>query len=111
VTVETTNVRITAATLGYEDHGILTSYVKWEANSMGGGFGGFILTVPETVSIWVRAILDVFGVDDWSRIKGQLARVRLNGGTTVALGHIIEDRWVTLDELRTAMQAAEARLA
>lgn len=70
--------RIESTTLGFEDHGILSSYVMLEygrpGEKMGGsgqGFGGYILGGPG-MAIWVKGVLDAVGVSDWSSLKGKM---------------------------------------
>jgi hypothetical protein len=40
------NAKIADVQLGFEDHGILTSFVFWEGDGGGGGFGGLNLGGP-----------------------------------------------------------------
>jgi hypothetical protein len=48
---------------------------------------------------WITGIMDVLGVDDWSKVPGQFARVRREGGLIRAIGHIVEDRWFEADSI------------
>lgn len=101
------NARITSASLGLEGHGLPSSMICWESGGSGGGFGGLHLGGP-AMSIWVTRILSLFGYDDWSQLRGTYIRVRTGGlgGQTHAIGHIIEDKWVTIAELQDDMKAA-----
>lgn len=74
---ERTLARIEKATLGYEDHGLLTSYIFLEyaqagqrVGGSGQGFGGRILGGHFTTH-WIKGVLDAVGVDEWSKIEGQ----------------------------------------
>lgn len=46
----------------------------------------------------IRSILHVVGVNKWEDLKGKNVRTRTNG-VIVGLGHIMEERWVSLHEL------------
>lgn len=102
---ESFNATITAARLGFEDHGLPSSMICWETEGAGGGFGGLHLGGP-AMAIWVTRILGLFGYEDWSQLKGTHIRVRAQGigGRTLAIGHIIKDKWVTMDELQVEMR-------
>jgi hypothetical protein len=76
--LETTLARITNASLGYEDHGLLTSFLMLEyaetgarIGGTGQGFGGYSLGGKYT-NRWVMGVLDATGAKDWSEVKGKL---------------------------------------
>lgn len=90
--LEWENMRVRQTMLGYEDHGILSSSLMFEASSSGQGFGGRCLGNPECFKNWVCGVLAVFGFDEWERIAGNLARVGREKpyGLIVAIRPIIE---------------------
>lgn len=93
------NVKITRATLGLEDHGIPTSYLICEWNSSGQGFGGYDLSHRNAMCNWVQGIQRVLGVEDWSKVAGQFCRIRRDDTYIVAIGHIVDERWFTKDDI------------
>lgn len=70
--------RIRSATLGFEDHGILTSFLNLEyaepgrrIGSTGQGFGGYGLG-GEYASRWIEGVLTAVGVTDWADLPGKM---------------------------------------
>ena len=73
--------RITGTMLGFEDHGILSSYVYLEyatpGEKIGGsgqGFGGYGLR-GKFASFWLDGVLKAVGVDEWEKLKGKMVWV------------------------------------
>lgn len=73
--------RITKATLGFTDHGILSSFIMLEygypgakLGGSGQGFGGYALGGGYGER-WIKGILNAVGVDDWSKLEGQMVWV------------------------------------
>lgn len=108
---EIVNGRISSTSLGIQDHGILTFWLYLEWHGAGQGLGGYVLDGPDKDNRgyrpgWglgltcIRKILETVGVDEWEKLKGQLVRIKLNGGWGSSeppeIGHIIEDRWFDL---------------
>lgn len=64
------------ASLGFEDHGFLSSFIHLDFAGSGQGFGGLVLGKQGNESAtfltekWVRSILRVAGVDDWGKLQG-----------------------------------------
>jgi hypothetical protein len=100
------NAKIADVQLGFEDHGILTSFVFWEGDGGGGGFGGLNLGGPG-LSIWVEKVLRNFEVSDWSKLKGTFIRVRSNGigSRTEEIGHILKDQWISIAGIQESIRA------
>lgn len=105
------NGRITSTSLGIQSHGILTLWLYLEWPGGGQGLGGYALDGPDKDNRgyrpgWglgltcIRKILETVGVDEWEKLKGQLVRIKLNGGLGSSeppeIGHIIENRWFDL---------------
>lgn len=106
---EIKNAKISGTFLGIEDHGILTFMVHLEFSGSGQSFGLCSLDVydkktdgrrglPICAAV-VRALLDALEVDSWEKLKGQHVRARCDTGKVYAIGHIIKDQWVDLEEL------------
>lgn len=96
----TENARIKSTSLGYEGHGILTFYLYLEGAGWGCGFGG-LRSDGQGLGAALKAIFAVLGVDSWEKVAGQLVRAKTEGpgGKVRAIGHIVENRWVTIEEL------------
>lgn len=97
--IEVVNARVVEVHLGIEDHGILTSYLtcEWGGGSRQ-GFGGYDLRHSYQAQEWLTNVLTVFGVTEWSKVRGQVCRIKRDGHSIVAIGHIIDERWFTPSE-------------
>ena len=92
------NAKITGTPLGVE-RGILTSFIMWESDGTGGGFGGLRLEGP-AMAIWTKSVLELLEVHDWLCLKDLFIRVEYDKyGQTLAIGHIIKDKWLYLEVL------------
>lgn len=87
------NAKIESTMLGYEDHGIPTSFLNLKFGSSNQGFGGYDLRSTSAMLKWVLGVLNVLGVNEWSKVTGQVCRVRREDGRIIAIGHIIDDLW------------------
>lgn len=110
------NCRISATSLGMEDHGIMTFFIHLEWHGGGQGAGGFGIDGydPETKErsigygpaiVAIRKILEVVGVSTWEQLKGQLVRAKVGGlGSSRApiIGNILEDKWFDMKEFFAA---------
>lgn len=96
----TENAKIASTSLGMEGHGIFSFFVHLEGCGWGCGFGGLRSDGPGVAEA-IRRILHVVGVESWEQLPGRFVRSRHEGpGCTVeAIGHLIEDRWVSASEL------------
>lgn len=96
---EENNAFIRSTMLGTEDDGIPTSYINvaWGASAQ--GFGGYDLRGSNGMLNWITKIQAVLGVNDWSRVASQYCRIRREDGLIIGIGHIVEDRWFTKDDI------------
>jgi hypothetical protein len=91
------NAIIEDVSLGFECHGILSSYITVSYGGSGQGFGGYAFGGDYT-DYWIRGVLKALDLEDWSKMKGTSVRVKVDGdgnfgGKIVAIGHIIKDQW------------------
>lgn len=96
--METVNAKITEASLGFEDHGILTILLTLDFGDSMQCFGGFQLSNPYDLHRWVTGLLDVFNARDWKDLKGKYVRVQKEtgwNGKLLKIGDVIEDKWFT----------------
>lgn len=102
-----TNAKISSTMLGIEDHGIMTFSLMMDMGGTGQGFGGYALDgnsggKGHAKSILaVRKLLETVGVMRWEELKGQLVRIKKDSewnGPIKAIGHIIDDKWFSLEE-------------
>jgi len=92
---EIVNAKITATTLGREDHGIPSSFIRLAWDGYGQGFGGYNLC-GKAMEIWVSGILDALQLGDWSKLPNTYCRIEREAGWNgkiIAIGHIVEDSW------------------
>lgn len=87
------NARITAVSLGIEDHGILTSYLTMDFRGGGQGFGGYNLNDENYLGAWIRGVMKALKLDEWDKVKGQLCRVERAGGLLIGISHIVDSTW------------------
>ncbi len=75
------HAKVERVTFGWEDHGFLSSYIHLTGGGWGQGFGGLILGYSGKseheekaypyLYRWVTGILNLFDVDDWSKLTGR----------------------------------------
>jgi hypothetical protein len=101
------NAVIESVTLTTADHGLLSAWLYLNYGNSSQGFGGYALYLPKDFSHhqassgiaghFIFRCLEIGGVTEWSKLKGQTIRVRLTSagldGRIEAIGHIIEDKW------------------
>lgn len=105
------NGKITKTMLGREDHGIMTFYLFIEFSRGICGFGGYGLdeydkkTDTRVCSAAgmqaISEIIDCVGVKSWEDLTGSYVRCEHQGwgGKIVRIGNIINDKWVSLEEI------------
>lgn len=94
---EITNARIKSARLCY-DHGFFTSELVLEFESYIQGFGGYALYKDgvDVAGLWITRVMDIAGVEDWSKLPGCIVRARSESGWNgkiVAIGNALKDDW------------------
>jgi hypothetical protein len=104
------NARIRKASLGIEDHGIMTCMLYLDYQGSAQGFGGYSLdTYDDTVKRrvgtaygmeWIIRLLRAVGVDNWEDLVGQNVRVDGDYTKIKRIGHIIEENWFDPDEIK-----------
>lgn len=104
---EIKNAKITSVSLNMENHGCLTLDILLEGNGWGVCFGGYCLGKgyvgadedffkgSDSGMEAIMRIMDVVGVSDLQRMKGEYVRVATSGlGSCVKIiGNIIKDKW------------------
>ena len=91
------NAKITGTTLGKEDHGIPSFMIHLDFGGSGQGFGGYDLRHSGHQTL-IFEIMDAVGVSKWEDLPGSYCRVIRRDGLIKAIGHIVEDTWVDMDE-------------
>lgn len=107
--METHNAKIESTMLGYEDHGIMTSYLHLKYSGFGQGFGGYCLDdysdelkerIPtEAAGEWIKEILTVVGVEKWEDLTGKHIRLMVENGRIIKIGNLMEEKWFCPKEL------------
>lgn len=102
------NAKITDTFFGIEDHGIMTFMLYLRFDNYNQGYGGYALDQQRLngtrvgcgVGITVvRKILETIGVHKWEDLPGCFVRVKRTGQKIEALGNIMEDKWVSLEQI------------
>jgi len=98
--LRTENAVIASTSFGKEDHGVLTFVIALRGDCWGCGFGCLRSDGPGLAQA-IITILNTLEVDSWEKLKGQYVRTKTEGygGSVKAIGHLIKDRWVTIEEL------------
>jgi hypothetical protein len=106
MTTQTSNAKIKSTMLGIEDHGGLTYFVDLNWETGGVGFGGYGLG-GEFGCQAIQRLLKTVGVDKWEELPGKYVRVEHEGWGFRALkiGHIVEDKWFSLEELSEELKS------
>lgn len=101
--IERKNAIITSATLGIEDHGILTVGLCFEYECGGQCFTGIALDQYDKAkkrrvgtaygTEFVLRVLATVGVSEWSQIKGKHVRVEAEMSKVHAIGNIVKNVW------------------
>lgn len=84
------------------ERGMLSAWLMLDyGDGVHQGFGGYALYLPrsnyanrgDVAGHFVWRCLAVAGVDDWCKLVGRPLRVRCEGATIKAIGHIVKDDW------------------
>jgi hypothetical protein len=89
------NAKITHAFLGFESHGILTANLQLDFGHSSQGFGGYRLDGGQinACAIFIRGVLSLLECEHWGQLVGKTLRVKGDGHSIHAIGHIIKDNW------------------
>ena len=106
MTDEERNAVIERTTLGIQDHGIFTFMLMMDCGSFHQGAGGYALdhnpahisgskrVATEYGMAMIMAILRIVGVDTWEELPGKAIRLKIESGTIVAIGNLLNDEWL-----------------
>lgn len=116
--IETKNALIERATITNDDHGLLSARLSLDYGESGQGFGGYALYLPKDFShstnqknyaghfIW--RVMEIAGVDEWSKLPGKTIRVKCEHFKVHAIGHIVKDDWFCPTDDFKAMRTVTA---
>ncbi len=95
----------------------LSAWIVLDYGGCGQAFGGWLLYLPRRwahhanqvnyCGHWIYRVLEVAGVDDWSKLPGRTVRVKAEHSKVRAIGHIIKDDWFD-PEIEFAALCAES---
>lgn len=97
--IETKNAVIEKTMLGYEDHGIFTYMLTLDYGGSGQGFGGICMGGNYT-DAHIQKILKTLKLEKWEDLRGTKIRAKSSYGKVHSIGHFLEDRWFTPEELK-----------
>jgi hypothetical protein len=101
------NAIITGASITSGDHDVLSAWLHLSYGGTGQSFGGYTLYLPKNFKNYqhspnfaghfIYRVLQVAGVEEWSKLEGKAIRVKLDtdnlGGLAYAIGHILNEDW------------------
>lgn len=61
-------------------------------------FGGYDLRHKSYGISLLMEVLRVVGVDHWGQLEGSLVRIERCEGAITRIGHIVEDKWLNIEE-------------
>ena len=108
---EKKNAVIEKATLTLGDRDILQVWLSLDYGGSGQGFGGHALALGPGYTKrdpkgegsfcgeYLRRILEVAGVTEWSHLPGRTIRVEAEHSCIHGIGHIVKDDWFYPKEL------------
>ena len=100
--IKTQNAIIADATLGMDDRGFLTAWLRLDYDGFVQGFGGFSLysskpseyyQLASLAGHFIYRVLEIADVHEWSELKGKTIRMKASHVRVEAIGHIINDSW------------------
>ena len=94
---EIENARITKTWLGYEDHGIMTSYITLNYGGSGQSFGGWCIG-GSYMDVWVRGVLKVLNKRKWEEIIGEYVQADHDKGKVYGIRSILGGEWFYPEE-------------
>lgn len=103
--LKTENAQIKSTSLGLEDHWILTFYLHLNGEGWGCGFGGLRSDGPGLAKA-IEKLLVTLEIGSWEKLTGTFVRAKSEGlgGGVKAIGHLLKDRWVSIDELASLIR-------
>lgn len=101
--MEVKNAVITSTALTSSDHGCLSGWLYLDYGGSCQGFGGYALYLPNSFTHskgqlnyaghFIYRILEIAGVEEWSKLPGKTIRVKAEHEKVHAIGHIVEEDW------------------
>lgn len=95
---ETGNAVISGTMLGKEGHGIPTFSLQLDMGGISQAFGNWDLRHASYGVDLLMRVIEVVGVEYWDQLKGKNVRYRRHNALIVAIGHIVEDKWIAPEE-------------
>ncbi len=96
-----TNDTIKSTTLAIT-RGVLTAWINLDYGGGGQGFGGIMLYSPsqkyDATGWFIHSVLSVIGVENWEDLEGKNIRVKAEPTKVHAIGNIIKDKWLNIDD-------------
>lgn len=117
--VEEKNAIIESVSLTTSERGLLTSYLGLDYGGAGQGFGGYALYLPKSwthhdpahpfAGHFIFRVLEIAGVEDWSKLPGRTVRVKASHCKVHAIGHIVKDDWFDPEKDFAAMKVSNLK--
>jgi hypothetical protein len=109
------NAKITGVRIGVEDHGILTMFIDLNGAGWGVSYGGYAMDEYDQLqksrighAMLAQSVIElcaVFEVSDIQQLVGMACRVDTEGlgGRAQRIGHFMESRWFSFQDLAVRM--------
>lgn len=96
--VQISNAKIVGTELcGYDkEKGVLTVMLHLDMNGGCHNFGGDIS--GSSAIDYIHSLIQCISVPSWEHMRGKFVRVKHDGDKLIAVGHIVEEKWVNPEE-------------
>lgn len=102
MTKEIVNVQIKDTYIGIDRNRVILSLSLSNDDGLGCGFG---CRLGREGSDLLKAVLETVDAESWETLPGKYVRVVFEDDRSVAIGHIIKNKWLNLQEWMEAWKA------
>jgi len=82
---------------------MLSAWISLDYGGMCQSFGGYVLYRDKDdnsnyAGLFISRVLEIVGVEEWSKLEGKTIRARFDDNKVHAIGHIVKDDWFNPSE-------------
>ena len=112
--IEIKNAKIESTRLGYDRGVFLCAWIYLGYGGSVQGFGGYVLAIAKNEGPIrplndfgiesINRILGTLGVESWEQLPGTPCRVKCEYSKVHAIGHYLNDKWFSYEELKKELK-------